>query len=49
MAELINQTLNDIMQMSAEDIALGKDPFDSVSAWQRLLESMEKFDVEYND
>lgn len=36
MAELINQTLNDIMQMSAEDIALGKDPFDSVSVWAEI-------------
>lgn len=36
--ELVRQTLNDIMQMSAEDIALGKDPFDAILVWGDLAE-----------
>jgi hypothetical protein len=38
MGELVRQTLDDIMQMSAEDISLGKDSFDSVSVWAEIAE-----------
>lgn len=38
MGELVRQTLADIMQMSAEDISLGKDPFDVISVWGDIAE-----------
>ena len=42
MGELVRQTLNDIMQMSAEDIALGKDSFDAILVWRDLADEYEE-------
>ena len=36
MGELVKQTLDDIMQISAEQIALNQDPFDVIYVWTEI-------------
>lgn len=38
MSELVRQTLDDIMQLAAEDLSLGNDSLDSVSVWAEIAE-----------
>ena len=38
MAEFVKQTLNDIMQIAAEKIALNENPLDFISVWAEIAE-----------
>ena len=38
MGELVRQTLDEIMQITAEKIALNEDPFSFISVWADIAE-----------
>ena len=49
MGELIRQTLNELMQMATEQIALGNDSLSLISVWANIAEEYgELWVVEYD-